>query len=256
VTIALPDFSGSIILYMLVFARTGAMIMFLPGIGDVGIPPRVRLGLALAVSLALVPVVQHAYPDVNPSSGLQLSLLLAQEVTAGLVVGGMAKLIISALSVAGNLIATQTGLAYAQTLDPSMGEAGAVVGNFLTLLGTVMIFTTNLHHLAIGAIQGSYALIPPGQPLPTGDLAELAIRLTAGSFALGFQLASPFLVFGFALYAALGILARLMPQLQVFFVAAPANIIAGFLLLILVMGTMMTIFLNYYATTMGTFIGA
>jgi flagellar biosynthetic protein FliR len=119
-----------------------------------------------------------------------------------------------------------------------------------------MIFATNLHHLAIGAIRGSYALIPPGQPLPTGDLAELAIRLTAGSFALGFQLAAPFLVFGFALYAALGILARLMPQLQVFFVAAPINILAGFLLLILVMGTMMTIFLNYYATTMGTFIGA
>jgi flagellar biosynthetic protein FliR len=254
----LPDFSGSIVLYMLVFARTGAMIMLLPAIGDVGVPARVRLGLALAVSLALMPVVQHSYPAtaVGAGTGMQLAILIAQEVTAGVVVGAMARIIMSAMSVAGNLIATQTGLAYAQTLDPSMGEAGAVVGNFLTLLATVLIFATNLHHLAIGAIQGSYALIPPGQPLPTADLAELAIRLVSGSFALGFQLAAPFLVFGFALYAALGILARLMPQLQVFFVAMPINILAGLLLLVLVLGTMMTVFLNYYTEQMGTFIGA
>src|SRR5437868_1766107 len=240
---------------MLVFARTGAMIMLLPAIGDVGVPPRVRLGLALAISLALMPVVQHSYPSA-PNDPMHLGLLIAQEITAGVVVGAMARIIMSALSVAGNLIATQTGLAYAQTLDPSMGEAGAVVGNFLTLLGTVLIFATNLHHLAIAAIQGSYALIPPGQPLPTGDMAELAVRLTSGAFALGFQLAAPFLVFGFALYAALGILARLMPQLQVFFVAMPINILAGLLLLILVLGTMMTVFLNYYSEQMGTFIGA
>jgi flagellar biosynthetic protein FliR len=256
VNLTIPDFSGQVLVYLLVFARTGAMIMLLPAIGDVGVPPRVRLGLALAVSLALLPVVQHSYPAVAANSPMALGLLVAQEVTAGAVVGAMARLIMSALSVAGNLIATQIGLAYAQTLDPSMGEAGAVMGNFLTLLGTVLIFTTNLHHLAIGAIQGSYALIPPGQALPTGDLAELAVRLVSGAFTLGFQLAAPFLVFGFALYAAIGILARLMPQLQVFFVAMPINILAGFLLLILVVGTLMTVFLNYYTTQMGIFIGA
>ncbi len=255
-TLTVPDFSGQLLIYMLVFARTGAMIMLLPAIGDMGVPARVRLGLALAVSLALVPVVQHSYvTGLNPGP-MQIGLLIAQEVTAGVVVGAMARLIMSALSVAGNLIATQIGLAYAQTFDPSMGEAGAVVGNFMTLLGTVLIFATNLHHLAIGAIQGSYALIPPGQPLPTADLAELAVRLVSGSFALGFQLAAPFMVFGFALYAALGILARLMPQLQVFFVAMPVNIMAGLMLLMLVIGTMMTVFLNYYADQMGTFVGA
>jgi flagellar biosynthetic protein FliR len=255
VTLTVPDFSSQILIYMLVFARCGAMIMLLPAIGDMGVPSRVRLGLALAVSLALVPLVQHSYVTPANPTPMEMGLLIAQEATAGVVVGAMARLIMSALAIAGNLIATQTGLAYAQTFDPSMGEAGAVVGNFLTLLGTVLIFATNLHHLAIGAIQGSYALLPPGQPLPTGDLAELAIRLVSGSFALGFQLAAPFIVFGFALYAALGILARLMPQLQVFFVAMPINILAGLLLLLLVLGTMMTVFLNFYADQMATFIG-
>jgi len=165
----------------------------------------------------------------------------------------MATIIMSALSVAGMIISTQTGLAYAQLLNPTMGDSEPVLANFLTLLGGMMIFATNLHHLAIGAIQGSYTLIPPGAALPTGDLAELTVRLVSGSFALGVQLAAPFLLFGFAVNASIGLLARLMPQLQVFFIAMPINILAGFLIIMLLIGTMMTVFLNYYGTQMGNF---
>jgi flagellar biosynthetic protein FliR len=117
----------------------------------------------------------------------------------------------------------------------------------------VLIFATNLHHLAIGAIQGSYTLLPPGAPLPTGDMAELTVRLVSGSFLLGLQLAAPFLILGFAVNAAMGLLARMMPQLQVFFIAAPINMITGFLLMGLIVGAMMTLFLNYFATQMGNF---
>jgi flagellar biosynthesis protein FliR len=85
-------------------------------------------------------------------------------------------------------------------------------------------------------------------------MAELTIRLVSASFVLGFQLAAPFLVFGFALYAALGILARLMPQLQVFFVAMPINIMFGFVLLALLLGSMMTLFLNFYSAQMAQFL--
>ena len=129
----------------------------------------------------------------------------------------MAAIIMSALQVAGFLIASQIGLSYAQTIDPTQNTQGAVVGNFMTLLGVVAIFATDMHHLAIGAIAGSYRLLPPGGHLPTCDMAQLVIQLVSGSFALGFQLAAPFLVFGFAVYAGLGLLARLMPQLQIFF---------------------------------------
>ena len=193
------------------------MVMLLPGIGDTSVPARVRLILALAISLALAPTVTASYPQQAPATALALSLLIAQEVTAGVLIGTMARIIMSALTVAGSLIAVQTGLSMAETLDPtSKGEQGAVVGNFLSLLGVVLIFATNMHHLAIGAIAGSYHLIPPGTSLPTGDMAELAIRLVSGAFALGFQLAAPFLVFGFAVNASFGVLSRMMPQLQVF----------------------------------------
>jgi flagellar biosynthesis protein FliR len=254
VHIHLPALSGLILTYLLVFARTGAMVMLLPALGQGGIPSRVRLALALAITVAMTPTVQHFYPAAAPANVLQLGLLIAQEVTIGILIGGMAQIIMSSLQVAGYLIATQTGLAYAQTVDPTQHEQGAVVGNFFSLLGAVLIFSTDLHHVAIGAIAGSYHMIPPGAALPTGDMAELTIRLVGASFILGFQLAAPFLVFGFALYAALGILARLMPQLQVFFIAMPINILFGFVLLALILGSMMTMFLNFYTVQMGQFL--
>ncbi len=252
--IQLPALSGIILTYLLVFSRVGAMMMLLPGIGTMGVPARVRLVLALAISFALTPTVQNLYPPQAPQTVIALVILIGQEITAGVLVGAMAAVIMSALQTAGFLIATQTGLAYAQTVDPSQNTQGAVVGNFLTLLGTVMIFVTNLHHLAIGAVAGSYRMLPPGAALPTADMAQLVVRLVSSSFALGFQLAAPFLVFGFAIYAALGILAKLMPQLQVFFVAVPINILAGFVIMLAMLGSIITLFLNYYATSMGMFL--
>ncbi len=132
-----------------------------------------------------------------------------------------------------------------------MGVQGAIVGTFFSLLGTVMIFATNMHHLAIGAIEGSYRMLPPGGSFPTGDLAELAIRYTSGAFLMGLELAAPFIVFGFVVTASIGLLARLMPQLQVFFIAMPINILAGFLIMMLVIGSMMTMFLDFYGQQMG-----
>jgi flagellar biosynthesis protein FliR len=226
-TIHLNDLSGGVLLYFLVFARVGAMVMLLPAIGDAGVPQRVRLALALGISLALAPVVAHFYPTEAPKSAVGLSVLLIQESLAGILIGGMSRIIMSALSVAGQLIATQTGLAYAQTLDPTFGEQSAIIGTFFSMLGVVLIFATNLHHLAIGAIVGSFTIIPPGAPI---------------------------VVFGFAVNAAIGLLARMMPQMQVFFIAQPINLLAGFFLMMLLIGTLMTVFLNYYSTEMGRFL--
>lgn len=252
--ITLPALSGIILTYLLVFSRVGAMMMLLPGVGTMGVPARVRLVLALAVSFALTPTVQGQYPAAAPQTITSLVILIGQEITAGVLVGAMAAVIMSALQVAGFLIASQIGLAYAQTLDPTQNTQGAVVGNFLTLLGTVMIFATDLHHLAIGAIAGSYHMLPPGAALPTGDMAQLVIKLVSSSFALGFQLAAPFLVFGFAIYAALGVLAKLMPQLQIFFVAVPINILCGFVIMLAMLGSIITLFLSYYTTSMAVFL--
>src|ERR1043165_6727506 len=188
-TIILPQLQGLVLVYVLTFARTGAMIMLLPVIGDAGVPTRVRLAFALAVSAALVSVSAKYYPtgSVPP---LELGVLIAREVTVGILVGSMARLIMSSLETAGYLIASQTGLSFAQTFDPGQGMQGAMVGTFLSLLGALLGFASGLHHLAIGAIGGSYTLMPPGGDLPTADLAQLTLNLVIASFALGLQLAA------------------------------------------------------------------
>lgn len=250
----LPHLEGTVLVFMLTFARVGAMIMLLPVLGDVGVPSRVRLAFALAVSFALAPVVAKYYPAQAPGT-IALAVLIARETTAGIVIGAMARLIMSALEVAGTVIATQTGLAFAQTFDPTQNQQSAIIGTFLSLLGVVLIFETGLHHLIIGAISGSYTLLPPAGAFPVGDMAKLVVDIVAGAFALGLQLAAPFVVFGLLIYVALGIVSRLMPQLQVFFVAMPLNILVGFILLMLFVGTIATMFTDYFGTQMSQFQG-
>jgi flagellar biosynthetic protein FliR len=254
VTLVLPPLQGPLLVFLLTFCRAGAMIMLLPVIGDAGVPPRVRLAFALAVSWALISTTQQFYPSATPPT-LQLATLIAREVTAGVLVGAMARLIMSALETAGFLIATQTGLAFATAFDPSQGTQGAMVSTFLSLIGALLVFESGLHHLAIGAISGSYTLMPPDRLFATADMAQLTLSLASGSFALGLQLAAPFMVFGLLTYVILGVLARLMPQLQIFFLAMPINIFAGFALLMLFLGTMMTMFLDFFADQMRVFMG-
>ena len=253
-TIILPALDGVVLVFLLTFSRVGAMIMLLPVIGDAGVPVRVRLAFALAVSAALTSVTAKYYPSATPPP-LELATMIARETTAGVLVGTMARLIMSALETAGFLIAAQTGLAFAQTFDPGQGTQGAMVSTFLSLVGALRVFESGLHHLAIGAISGSYTLLPPAGALPTADMAEMALTLVGASFALGLQLAAPFLVFGLLIYATLGVLSRLMPQLQIFFLAMPVNILAGFVLLMLLIGVMMTQFLDFFAAQMRIFGG-
>ncbi len=150
----------------------------------------------------------------------------------------------SALNVAGAVIAQQLGLGFVTAIDPTQGQQGVLLGNFLTLLGVTMIFVTDLHYLIIAALNDSYALFRPGELPSLGDAAALTTNGVATAFKIGIQLSAPFLVFGLLFNLGLGVLSRMMPQMQVFFVAAPLSILVGFLMLIMVIGTMMTLFLG------------
>jgi len=157
----------------------------------------------------------------------------------------------SALQVAGYLIATQTGLAYAQTIDPTQKHPRRGAGQFHDPAGRHADLS---HQPASHGDRRDRRQLPhaarPGGHLPTGDMAQLVIQLHL--FLLcgwASSWSAPFLVFGFALYAGLGVLARLMPQLQIFFVAVPLNIMCGFLIMLALIGSLMTVFLTYYTNS-------
>jgi flagellar biosynthesis protein FliR len=230
--------------YMLVFARIGTMVMLLPGLGELSVPPRVRLTIALILSAILMPLHRSAYQIDMRAIGPVL-LMLGQELLIGAVLGLTARLAISALQTAGSVVAQQLGLGFVTAVDPTQGQQGLIVGNFLTILGITMIFATDLHHLVIAALNDSYVLFKPGDTMAMGDVAALFTKTSSLAFRVGVQIAAPFLVFGLLFNLGLGVLSRLMPQMQVFFVGVPLSILIGFLILLLVVGAMMGNFLDY-----------
>jgi flagellar biosynthetic protein FliR len=167
------------------------------------------------------------------------------------VIGISARLALSALQIAGTVIAQQLGLGFVTAVDPTQNEQGVLVGNFLTVLGITLIFATNLHYLVIEALNDSYNIFQPGLMPLTGDVAKHVTHIIAVSFRIGIQLAAPFLVFGLLFNVGLGLLARLMPQMQVFFISLPLSILLGLLLLMLVVGAMMGTFLGFMQSVLG-----
>jgi flagellar biosynthetic protein FliR len=238
---------ADILIYGLVFARVGAMVMTLPALGEAIIPPRVRLMLALALVILLEPIVGSTYPMAATQKPLMLVGMIGLETITGLAIGMLLRMLLTAVGTAGNVIAMQSGLAFAQTFDPSQQTQSALVTTFLALLAIVLIFAADLHHLLIAGIEQSFTLFPPGKIFPTGDFAKLAVETVSEAFSLGVQMASPFLVFGLILYGGAGVVARLMPQVQIFFLAMPLNILAGFILLALTVSGMMLWFLAAFA---------
>ncbi len=238
----------------MIFARIGAVLLMLPGVGESYVPPRIRLSLALVVSLALWPVVSGTLPARPETLGRQAGWINS-EVLVGLALGAMLRIFLTALATAGEVVALQTTLAFAQTANPMQASPGSTISAFLMLLGTTLIFATNTHHLFIAGLVGSYELIAPVRPLVTGDFATMAVRTLGDAFMLGIQLAAPVLVFAIIFNLASGLIGRVMPAFQVYFAAAPLSIILGLSVFALSLGVLGTVFIDRYRALANVFTG-
>lgn len=216
--------------FLLIFARVGTIFMALPGFGEMFLSPRMRLSLALAVTFILLPLLRAKFGAMPPDV-FSLLLLLAHEIIFGLFIGVVIRFVRASLQTAGAVIAQQIGVGFVTQVDPTQGGQGLIVGNFLAMLGIVLVFTTDLHHLALAAIHDSYTLFPPSSALNFSDAGQGALKAFASSFSLAIQITTPFLVAGLVFQAATGVLSRLMPALPIFFITLPLQIMAGFLLL-------------------------
>ena len=231
--------------FILIFARIGSIAMLLPGIGDRRVPSRIRLVFALSMSLILYPIVVK-YFFVFPTSLIGMMSSMISEVLIGVAIGFSVRLIISAIELVGMTIAFQTGLAFAQSVDPANGIQSSMFGSFLSVLTVTLIFVTDMHHMLLSAMHDSYLLFKPGEGLPLGDLAQNAIQTLSSGFRIAIQLSGPFLAFGLVFYLGVGVLARLIPQVQVFFLAMPLNIFLGMILFMVLLSTIVYWFLDYF----------
>jgi flagellar biosynthesis protein FliR len=247
----LPEFA---VLFMLVFARVGTLVMLMPGIGERAILSRARLALGVLTALILCPIVKSSV-NVAPTDIPAIVHLLFIELIIGGMIGISARLALSALQTAGVIVANQLAMSYAQTIDPTQaGQQNAVFANFMSMLGIMLIFAMDLHHVALAAIFDSYKIFATGQMPPASDASTMVLDIIANAFKVGVQISAPFLVFGLVFNVGLGILARMMPALQVFNLAMPATMMLGTLIFIAIMGGMMSAFMKFMEATLTQFL--
>ena len=239
--------------FFLIFARVGTAIMFLPGFSATYVAARFRLALALAITFVIFPVLAAQLP-VPPIAFLDMVLMFVGEIIIGSFFGLILRVLISSLQTAGTIASLASSMANALVQDPIAEQQSSTISGFLLTIGVVLIFVTDMHHLMLRALLESYAMFEPGQPLPFGDFADTMGRQVADSFALGLQMAAPFVVIGLTYYIGLGLLGRLMPQLPVFFFGLPLQITLQLFVFTITLSGIMIVFIQTFETKVYRFI--
>jgi len=235
--------------FMLIFIRLGTAFMVMPGIGDSFVPRNVRLMMSLAMAFVLTPVVINFVPSPIPAFPVLISLLM-MEFIIGLFIGTVARVLMVALDVAGMIISMTSGLANAQVFNPSLASQGSITGAFLSMIGAVLLFVTNLHHMLIYGLVESYNMFPVGDIPDSASMAELMVMAFSASFLIGFQISIPFIMVAMMLYIGMGVLSRVMPQVQVFILALPVQIMLSMLTMVLILSAAMLFWMDKFEAGM------
>lgn len=230
---------SELFVFLLVFCRIGSAIMLMPGIGEIYVYPRIRLLLALALSALIMPVLKHSMPP-PPSLVPDVFVMIAGEVLIGLFMGALTRIIISAVHTAGTVIATQSGLATAMMLDVTQTSQTTAVSNLMSVTAVTLFFAADLHHLLLMSFKESYGIFTPGQLPLFSDVASYGAESVTRAFAIAMHMASPILIVSILINLGSGILARLVPTIQIFFILlAPQILLSFFILMVTISGIML-----------------
>ncbi len=238
--------------YFFVFVRLGAMLMLMPGFGEIYVPPRTRLLFGFVLTLVITPIVAIEIPDGELLSAETL-LVLLKETFIGLFIGTIARIFLNALQTTATIMGLHTSLSSAVMFNPSMGTQDSIISSFLIMGATAMIFVTNTHYIILHALVNSYEVFPILGELPYEEMTHHVVGTVAKSFALGVQLSFPVMIVATVLNVASGLLNRLMPQMQVYFMVMPLQILAGFMLIAFTVSLILSTFISAFADFMGTF---
>lgn len=226
-----------------IFLRIAAFMALFPGIGEQAVSTRVKVALAVAVSLAVAPVI----PPVPKSSDLgALQPELFTEPLIGLLFGLGVRLFIIALQTAGTIAAQSTSLS--QILGNASIEPIPAMAHILVISAICLAFVMDAHITAIELIVASYTIFPIGSIPLISDTTQWGISQVSHIFALSFTLAAPFVVFSLLYNLALGAISKAMPQLMVAFVGAPFITLGGLVLLLLSSPILLSVWYDAFNT--------
>lgn len=220
--------------FLLIFVRLTSYFVTVPIFSSRNVPQTVKIGLAFMLSLITFSTqgIQPVGFDEN------YFLLILKEVVIGLMLGFIGTLILFAIQTAGGFIDMQMGLAIASVIDPQTGIHTPLMGQFKYILALLFLLSVNAHHLLIKGIIESYKIVPLdrlGLNLTSGNVTTVVLEAFYHMFLSAFMIAAPLVVSLFLVDVALGIVARTVPQLNIFVVGIPIKLMAGFLVLIVVL---------------------
>ena len=217
-------------LFFLVFLRVGAIIMFMPVFDSKSIPLFFKVALAFTTSIVLFPML-----DLDPlpvfNNVYAMGIKVMGEILIGLVIGFSVKLIFAGIQLAGQLAGYQMGMALANVMDPSSSQQVPLLAQFTNLVGLLIFITINAHYWFIKALTHSFQMVPPLHVNFRGSLMEHLINMSGNMFVIGIQIGAPVIACLLITSVAFGLIARTVPQMNVFIVAMPLKIAVGLLFL-------------------------
>ncbi|UVE16362.1 flagellar biosynthetic protein FliR [Pseudomonas sp. LS44] len=210
--------------FVLPLFRIAALLMTMPIIGTQLVPMRVRLYLALAICVVIMPTLPPM-PSVD-SISLQVFVLIAQEVLIGAMLGFTLQLFFHAFVIAGQILATQMGLGFASMVDPTNGVSVAVIGQFFTMLVTLLFLAMNGHLVVLEIMAESFTTLPVGGGFLTAQYWEIANKL-GWVLGAGLLLVLPAITALLIVNLAFGVMTRAAPQLNIFSIGFPLTLVVG-----------------------------
>lgn len=235
---------GFVFDFLIVFVRITSAVMLIPGFSESGVTPMIRVGLSIALTTMVAPLVAAQLPAM-PQDPTMLIVMILVQIVVGLSIGWLTQVILVSLPMAGQILSYQIGLSSVLLPSTELGSNSTLVSSVFNLMVPVLFFGTSMIVLPLLALSHSFQQIPvdflshPRGPGVMAGVIRLVVRTVAAEFVVALQIAGPFLVIGMIWQAGLGLMARAAPQLQIFFVAAPLQILAGLILLAVFLGTML-----------------
>lgn len=217
-------------LFVLLTMRTGGIMLSAPIFSHRSIPRRIAVAMTLGLTVVIMPLMSAA-PLPQSADLISLIFLCLKEVLVGVLIGLVFTIVFLGVRLAGSIVGYQIGFSMVNEVDPNSPSEVSVLGEFWLLVATLVFLLLNGHHIIVSGLFDSFKLIPLGMSTPSGQVGEWFLKYSSFVFVLGIKFAAPVIVTVFLTEAAMGVLARTMPQMNIFIVGFPLKIFVGLLLI-------------------------
>lgn len=228
-------FQGQVTAFLLVLTRTSGIFFISPFFGSMNVSQQFRAAAAIATAVLIFPVIAGEMVVTAPSTVLMFAATVIQELFVGWMIGFVAYVTMAAINMSGKIMDLQIGFAVANVMDPTSGQQAPLIGSFLYNLSIIYLLVVNGHHMILTALVESFRSVPLDHVVWNPSMAKFMIDLTSGVFLTGMKIAMPVTFAILITNVGMGILARTMPQMNIFVVGIPMHLTIGLFMLAMLM---------------------